>query len=201
LNPSQPTSSGYQYVIEAVPENDANCFDSGDDIFSPSDPSPTHNSTLDGDSNGDQAIEQPASLVNADVEDASDEITGAGEGIQSRPQQDGNTSGQEDGDQEADFDFEFVVDDVETDSDSEPDLSHEDGTVGIEVIIDDTIQSDSSVAKEFLENTKGNAKSVGFLCWRHLPHHTLIIKTGVKVCFIVFDGFYNLTQGCRSSTE
>ena len=153
LNPSQPTSPGYQYIIEPVPENDTNCFDNGDDIFSPSDPSPTHNFTLDGDSNGDQAIEQPASLVNADVEDASDEITGAGEGIQSRPQQDGNTSGQEDGDQEADSDFEFVADDVETDSDSEPDLSHEDETVGIEVILYDTIQSDSSVAKEFLENT------------------------------------------------
>lgn len=45
LNPSQPTSPGSQSVIEVVPENDTNCFDNDDDIFPPSDPSPTHNST------------------------------------------------------------------------------------------------------------------------------------------------------------
>lgn len=151
LNPSQPTSPGSQSVIDAVPEDDTNCFDNDDDIFPPLDPSPTHNPILDGDSNVDQAIEQPTSLVNTDVEGVPDEITGNGE--LSRPQQDGNGSGREEGDQEADYDFEFVADSVETDSDSEPELSPEEETVEIEVILDDTIQSNSSVAKDFLENT------------------------------------------------
>jgi hypothetical protein len=121
LNPSQPTSPGSQSVIGAASEDDINCFDNDDDIFSPSDPSPTHHSTLDGDSNVDQSIEQPTSLVNTNVKDVSDEITGNGEGIPSRPKQDGNASGQEEGDS----DFEFVAEDVETDSDSETDLSRQ----------------------------------------------------------------------------
>jgi hypothetical protein len=86
LKPSQPTRQGSQSVIEeAVPEDDTNCFDNNDDIFPPSNPSPTRNSTLDGDSNVDQSIGQPTSLVNTNVKDVSDEITGNGEGILSRP--------------------------------------------------------------------------------------------------------------------
>ncbi|KFY66151.1 hypothetical protein V497_01104 [Pseudogymnoascus sp. VKM F-4516 (FW-969)] len=149
LNPSQPTSPGSQSVIEAALEDDTNCFDNDDDIFPPSDPSPTHNSTLDGDSNVDQSIEQPTSLVNTNVKDVSDEITGSGEGIPSRPQQDGNASGQEEGDS----DFDFVAEDAETDSDSETDLSPGEESAGIEVSLDDTIQTNSSLAKTFLENT------------------------------------------------
>ncbi|KAL5344780.1 hypothetical protein ACLOAV_010177 [Pseudogymnoascus australis] len=149
LNPSQPTSPSSQSVIEVAPEDVSNCFDNDGDIFPPSDPSPTHNSTLDGNSNVDQSIEQPASLVNTNVKDLSDEITGNGEGILSRPQQDGNASGQEEGDS----DFEFVAEDVETDSNSETDLSPDEETAGIEVSIEDIIQTNSSVAKDFLENT------------------------------------------------
>lgn len=153
LNPSQPTSPGSQSAIDAVPEDDTNCFDNDDDIFPPLDPSPTHDPILDGDSNVDQAIEQPTSLVNTDVEGVPDEITGNGERILSRPQQDGNEGGREEGDQEADSDFEFVADGVETDSDSEPELSPEEETVEVEVTLDNTIQSNSSLAKNFLENT------------------------------------------------
>jgi hypothetical protein len=46
------------------------------------------------------------------LKDVPNEITSKGEGL-SRPQQDGNASGQEEGDS----DFEFVAEDFETDSD------------------------------------------------------------------------------------
>jgi hypothetical protein len=46
-----------------------------------------------------------------------------------------------------------VAEDVETDLDFETDLSPGEETAGIEVSLDDTIQSNSSLAKNFLENT------------------------------------------------
>lgn len=67
-------------------------------------------------------------VAKSDVAEVSDEMAGQTEGDLGRPQQDGNTSGQEEGRQEEDSDFEFVAEDVETDSDSESDLSPDEGT-------------------------------------------------------------------------
>ena len=163
LNSSEPTSPNPQFTNEVVQEDDANYFalDNDDEIFPPSTPSTSHNSTpvspIDGDSDVLQVIEQPTNSAITDVESITVEVVSITEGGLSRPQQDGNTSGQEEGDQERDSDFEFVSEDVETDSDSEPDLSLDEERVGIEDILDDTIQSNSSLAKAFLENT-----------WNHL---------------------------------
>jgi hypothetical protein len=110
---------------------------------------------LEGNGEGQQVIERPnGNLVNANMEGTAVGIFSVPAGDLSTQQEDGNTSDQEEGRQERDSDFEFVPEDVETDSDSEPDLSlHNDENMDTEDVLDDTSRSNGSVAKAFLEST------------------------------------------------
>ncbi|KIM93299.1 hypothetical protein OIDMADRAFT_61797 [Oidiodendron maius Zn] len=149
--PRKLPDPGYQ-----TREDVLNCFDDDDDI-SPPDLSSTHDATPNEDSNLVLAIEQPTGLMDVDTDVVSDGISGQTEGGLSRPQQDGNTSGQEEGGLEEDSDLEFVTEDIETDSDSEADLSPDEEAVADEDISYSHSQSHRSLAKSFLENT-----------WNHL---------------------------------
>lgn len=165
FNSSRPTSPNPQFTNTGIEDDDAYLVLDNDNEILPSAslsaiPDPTPVFPMGGDGAGQQVIEKPTDSMSTDVEDItvevdviSDEIVGITEGGLDRPQQDGNTSGQEGSDQEGDSDFEFVAEDDDTDSDSEPDLSLDEEKVGVEDVLDDTVQSNSSLAKAFLENT------------------------------------------------
>jgi hypothetical protein len=104
-------------------------------------------------------IEHLNNSANADTEGITEEvvsITEEGIGISedglSRGRKDGDISDQEEGDGGTESDFEFLSDAFETDSDSEPDLSLDNDEIDTGGL-DDTVQSNSSLAKAFLEKT------------------------------------------------
>jgi hypothetical protein len=151
LNLSQPTSPSSQPAIEPTQEDVVNYVDSDDEMSPPSDPSLNYDATPHEESNSGQVTEQPTGLVDMDTDDVSDEIAGQIEASLSRPQQDGNTSGQEEAGQEEDSDFEFIAEDAETDSDSEADLPPDEEAVADEDISHNHAQLHRSLAKSFLE--------------------------------------------------
>ena len=107
-----------------------------------------------GESDAQQVIEHPNNSANADIESITEEVVGISEDGLSREPEDGGINDQEDGGERTDSDFEFLSEDAfETDSDSEPHLSLDNDEIDTEGSLDDTIQSNSSLAKAFLEKT------------------------------------------------
>jgi hypothetical protein len=86
-------------------------------------------------------------------------ITEEGIGISknglSRGRKDRDISDQEEGDGGTESDFEFLLDAFKTDLDSEPDLSLDNDEIDTEEGLDNTVQSNSSLVKAFLEKTWG----------------------------------------------
>ena len=148
LNPPQAASPCYQPAFEPTQEEALNCSDNDDGISPPSDLPPIDDATPNEDSNEVLVTEQPTGFVGRDTND----VSGETEGGVSGPQQDGNTSGQEE-----DSEFEFVAEDTETDSESEADLSPDGESTADREIPHNHVQSHHSLAKSFLENT-----------WNHL---------------------------------
>jgi hypothetical protein len=110
--------------------------------------------TVSRDSDAQQVIEHSNNSANADTESITEEVVGISEDGLSRGREDADISDQEEGGEGTESDFDFVSEDAfEIDSDSEPDLSLDNDEMDTEDDLDDTTQSNSSVAKAFLEKT------------------------------------------------
>ena len=155
-NPSPVTSLCSQPAFEPTQEEVLNCFDNDDEI-SPPDLSPIHDATPNEDSSEVLVTEQSTGFVGTHTNYVSDGIAEQTEGGLTGTQQDGNTSGQEEGGHEEDSEFEFVAEDTETDSGSEADLSPDEEAIADRDLSHNHAQSHHSLAKSFLEHT-----------WNHL---------------------------------
>jgi hypothetical protein len=105
---------------------------------------------MDGDNDAQQVIEHPNNSANADTENITEEVVGISEDGLNRGREDADISDQEESGEGTESDFEFLPED-KPDSDSEPDLSHDKDEIDTEGTLDNTVQSNSSLAKAFLE--------------------------------------------------